>query len=451
MKSFRTFVLSFPLIALSMPYPDALSHTMYRHSTVSLLCHLQARLSAEAHISAITAHVAAKQKLVERCDAAADSLQEEAERTQAESNLIQRWAAGKQSEADIAQEQADSAVKRAAELTTHLEAAQQTAEKAKQLATLKQREAAVSQKESFNAWVQTDDARKKAMGAQERAALAQRALDQLSASLRPLKRSLASSGMDSEGSSGGASSSKRRRTSEPVQRVVMVQGDDLASVLDKMRQDSLSSINHTIYDFQGMVMRYTNWANPTILSSSITWRNGSILLLNHQSLVVEGRNVRFESLTVSGAQNGVWISSDGSLDMIGCRIRDVGTGIRMDGSSSFTARNLKMLHCGVRIFYLSGTSSATVSNAEVSGGNIVAIATRDSSNFFGSRMRITCTGRYLIIASGQSRLSFAASVLAPASTGLMAVTDQCALRLSKCSSFGNDFIKSDTATVQIER
>lgn len=411
----------------------------------------------------------AKQELVRKFNAAAAQTAEEAERTEEESTSRQQQADEQLEAATTAQNQAESKHREAAVLMSQAIEAQKEADSAHESAASKQQQAARTQVEATEALKATAAAQKRAVDARERAAAAQTDLDQLSASLRPLKRSLDNAETDTESSPDG-SCSKRRRTSKPAQQVVLVNSNDLDRVLEMMRLGDPQ--NPSIYDFQGRVMFLSPGEKLDIHTHGVTWRNGTIQLESHQSVRIFGRDVVLESILVIGGEHGVWIPNGGSLTMTACQIHKARTGLHMDGSSSLVASDLKLMSCRTYAILMLGCSSASFTDCRVSAIGKCCINIREKSSMVGTRMQVLsgfCS--FVFAAENQSRLSLTACTLIPMDRNLYAPREEseaseapeastvvggksvaanhsCVV-LSSCE--GLEFEAIDAATVKIEQ
>lgn len=225
---------------------------------------------------------------------------------------------------------------------------------------------------------------------QEKSIAAHEDLRQLSLSLLPITQALEptpptppsdSTNPTSGRPSGRATRARSDWTTDPSQlppsqrRVVKVTSTDLGEVLRDMAD---FPHREKTFDFQGLQMQYDEPGDPTIVTRSVTWRNGSVMLrsvpkqresdTHTQSLVIKGAHVVLEGVKVTGGHVGVRVAPGGGLMMTGCEVSDVGIGVQLEGSGSLIANDLRVLNCSLDGFKLVGSSTAIVNNCEVGWG-----------------------------------------------------------------------------------
>lgn len=370
----------------------------------------------EAHIKAITANVAAKQTLVELCDAVAASAEIEAASTQRASNSKLAQASALRAEAITAFTEAKAATAQAmanqqvltdararvVAAEQKLLASQTAANTAQQQAASKGQEADHSQKEAKKSQEEADAAQKKAVAAKEKAVSALADSKLLTAALLPLKRSLSHATPDLEmsaaGSSSGMNGLQKRADGSPTQTVVLVESNSLEDVIAQMQLNS----SPAIYDFQGKEVVCTTKSGSRTIPHNITLRNGRIVLGSSAYLLVASPGVAFESITLLGGSSGVWVQSGGNLAMTACEIRDCNTGVLMLGNGLLTASNLKLMDCKAGGIQLVGSSKAELLGGEISCDTSIYLS--DNSSMVGIAVQITGMSSGLVTVHQNAKL-----------------------------------------------
>lgn len=179
--------------------------------------------------------------------------------------------------------------------------------------------------------------------------------------------------------------------STPVLDVVFVTSDNLSDVLKQM----VSNTTPTIYDFQGRTLKIPGGGSPSIKSVGVTWRNGTVELMGFHCLHIQCARMVMESMIINGCDYGIAIWDGGSLTMKSCVVRCAWWGLLLLGSGSLSATNLEVTHCGSVSIYLRDTSTAFLTDCEISGTDRKqgserwqAIYMRDNSSMMGTRICI---------------------------------------------------------------
>lgn len=114
------------------------------------------------------------------------------------------------------------------------------------------------------------------------------------------------------------------------QPVFTIESDNLGDALEKICLSSAPAV----YDFQGRTMVYTGQGHPTICTSGATLRNGIFCLGEKQELVVDGKGVVLDHITVIGGRMGVEVFAGGCLTMLDCVVRDSSIGVYLNYGNS---------------------------------------------------------------------------------------------------------------------
>lgn len=230
----------------------------------------------------------------------------------------------------------------------------------------------------------------------------------------------------------------------PILRVILVPSSDtLDDVLDQMAASSVPAI----YDFQDQKMTSTREGNPTIASNGNTWRKGAIYLAGGSlSLVVQGRDITFESMTILG---GVRVLSGGSLTMEKCVVGDSDFGLHLQGSALLVATDVYVVDCKRQSVLLEGSSTATFTDCEITGGENDGLCMEDSSSMDGTRVLLSGIQKNVVCMRGTSKLSLKKSTLKENAGNHCLVAGDAAFVLSSCA-VDRGFRNTGAGVLQIE-
>lgn len=242
-------------------------------------------------------------------------------------------------------------------------------------------------------------------------------------------------------------------TLTPIQRVIMVTSNQLSDVLDQMADSSTPAI----YDFMGRCMQSNGRRDVKLVSDGVTWRNGKIVLPSPKldrgaggsSLLVSGKGVVFESITVTGGQAGVKLVSGGSLRMTGCEIRNANFALRLEDHASLVATNLTVCRSASCAAFLQGSSTATLIDCDISESEYDGICLRDSSSLYGTRMHVQGCGDNMISMWETSLMRLSDST-AKCGFGQPGTVNNDARLFMARSDVDGGLITSSTAAVRVE-
>lgn len=254
---------------------------------------------------------------------------------------------------------------------------------------------------------------------------------------------------------------KRARTEEPAQPavpvspshpVVMVTSNQLADVLQQMARSSTPAI----YDFQNRAMHSNGRRDVNLSTDGVTWRNGKIILpppkqprgAGGSSLIVSGRDVVLESISVIGGQIGVKVIHDGSLRMTACEICDANFALRVEDEATLFASNLLIIDSASCAILLTDSATADFTSCAITGSEGDGVYLRDRSTLYGSRMHIRGCENHMICMGDTSlmRLTDSTARCHPGRPG--EVNDTASL-VFLGSAVDRDFDVADTASLNI--
>lgn len=280
--------------------------------------------------------------------------------------------------------------------------------------------------------------------AQNQIVLAQHNLKHLSNSLLVLTHSLEHPDQIFGDSQAGASSRKRPRTRMSPTAIMFVSSNDLGAIIEKMNRDHI----HMIYDFQGKVMKYLEAGDPTIKLSGVTWRNGTIHLSPAQTLVVQGKAVTLDSVSILGGTTGLTVPAGGSVSMTACEIRDAHRGVHLMGNATLEAICLKVRRSTLEGFRLEGSSTADIKDSDISGEGQKSIHMLGTSNMIGNHLLFRDITDHTLYLQDKSTATLSGCTLTSALNRQVVVKDQACLELIGCT-FLNHISKDSTATVVV--
>lgn len=237
-------------------------------------------------------------------------------------------------------------------------------------------------------------------------------------------------------------------------RVILVPHQDIRSVLAQMAENPVPAI----YDFQGRQVHSAGRRDINIVSDGVTLRNATFILpgpklhrgLGGSSLVVTGRDVKFEDVSIIGGQSGVSIKGRGSLTMRHCRVLEANYGVHVEGQGWLVAQDLQVRDSLSSAFHLSDDASVDVVDCDVSGSGYDGIEALGSSIMTGVRMKVTGCEREVLRLFGSARLTLKDSQLSsyPGQPGC--VNDTASLVMSRCDADG-ECERSCSASIHVGR
>lgn len=415
----------------------------------------------EAPIKVIVASIAAKKLLIQQAATAVASAEREAVSKVKETATTLAKAATAQTQATRAQTEAANAKTTAQadefEAAEALEKVQvqmpqnvwQAAQTASQTAQLKaqnsrtasqaaHQKSLIAMKQVYDAEQNAAEAlrseaatKRSAADARKTGESARETLSDLAAALLPLKNKLAHAVTCS--------------VVDSTQALVFVESSDLREVLTLMQ----ARTSPTIYDFQGMDMKYLGRGDLRIFSNGVTWQNGRILLDPGMDLVCRSSSFCMKSVKVIGGACGVSIAS-GQLTMTDCEVRGCNVGVQMTGWSSLQASNLRLVDCADCALFLQDSSHATFSEGCEFSGARSNIYMMNSSRMGATGMTITGTDGYVITMSGSTRLTLTGSTLQgrPGETAGI-LQGEASLVMISCKVDGKMKVESSKASLKI--
>lgn len=244
------------------------------------------------------------------------------------------------------------------------------------------------------------------------------------------------------------------RVTAVATRVVLVTSTDIRDVLAQMAESS----DPAIYDFQGRRMHSVGRRDINIVMDGSTWRNVTFDLpgpklyqgMGGSSLVVSGKNVRLEGVTISGGQRGVSIEGNGSLTMSHCRVLGANYGVHVEGRGWLFAEDLQVKDSSCIAFDLRENASVQVVGCDVSGSGWYGFEAVGSSRMVGSRFSVKGCRREVLRLFGTAKLTLKDSEMGSRQGRPGSVRQKASLVLSSCDVDG--YCERDRdATIQIDR